>query len=272
MRKVGAVISKLTPDQAADWVARYVTINPRPDDDYQPDEATCIRCLGVGLLRLDVPPTDDRFGQTVECACPAGQERVQRAIRRRFGEAQLPPEYRTYPWREHPDHAAVRRAVRWLDDPKVDHDSHHWLLLYGPSGRGKTTLAGGMAAELAERGESVLFRTVPSLLADVRATFGNSEEQEALRKSLRAVRWLFLDDMGTEVPKDWVGEFLYEILGYRHDHHLPTIITSNLATVDEHGHAEMAEYFGPRIWGRVKRMAEPIEMDGPDLRDIPHAH
>lgn len=264
MKKIGAELSKLTPEDAAAWVARYVTTNTRPGDDYQPDVLACPRCKGAGLLRYDVPVTDERFWQTVECTCAAGQARIQRAIARRFGAAQLPPEYRTYPWRDHPDRAAVASVLRWADDPKDYPDAHHWLLVYGANGVGKTTMVGGLAAEMVEAGDSVIFRPMPELLADVRATFGKPDEQEALRQMLRRTGRLFLDDMGTEIPRDWVGEFLYEVLNHRHNQHLTTVITTNL-DLDE-----MADYFGPRIWGRVKRMAEPIEMDGEDLRDLPH--
>lgn len=198
------------------------------------------------------------------------ENRSRQAIVRRFGDAQLPPEYRSYPWRRHPDQATVSRVAAWLDDPKTDlngkprPDAHHWLLLLGLGGRGKTTIAAGVAADLTRQGRSVLFRPMPDLLDDIKATWGDNEEQEKLRQLLRSVRYLFLDDIGTEIPRDWVGEFLYALLNHRHNNHLPTILTTNLSI------AELGNHLGDRIWGRVKRMVEPVLMDGDDLRDLPH--
>lgn len=208
------------------------------------------------------------------------EEKARRAVIRRFGDAKLPLEYQRYPWRDHPDRTAVTRCARWLDDPRTERDAHHWLLLYGPGGRGKTTILAGMASELAEAGVAVLFRPMPDLLSDIRGTFGKSEDQESLRTMLKSgIRYLFLDDIGAEVPRDWVGEFLYEILNHRHNGHMPVIMSTNLWSdpgqrgpdgQPGRGLEEFAEHMGIRIWGRVKRMAEPILMIGQDLRDLPH--
>lgn len=212
------------------------------------------------------------------CDCPEGiarkvsdqgirtaywEDRDRRAIVRRFGEAHLPPEYRTYPWRDHPDRATVRQVSRWLADPMEEPESKHWLLVYGFGGRGKTTVTAGMAAELVETGASVLFRTMPDLLAEIKATWGKDDgETELLRDLLCRVRWLFLDDIGAEAPRDWVGEFVYGVLNHRHNHHMRTVFTSNLAP------RELGEHIGERIWGRFKRMAQFVEMVGADLRDV----
>lgn len=197
------------------------------------------------------------------------EDRDRRAVARRFGQAHLPPEYRWHPWRDHPDQKAVARVLTWKDADLQHEDltAKWWLLLYGEGGRGKTTLAAGMAAELVETGASVLFRTMPDLLNDIKATWGKEDgEADILRDLLCRVRWLFVDDIGAEVPRDWVGEFFYAIVNHRHNYHMRTVFTSNLGT-RETGLRDLAVHLGERIWGRFKRMAEPVAMDGPDLRD-----
>lgn len=189
------------------------------------------------------------------------EDRQRRLILRRFGEAKLPPEYRDYPWRDHPDRGAIARVIRWLDTPKTERDSLHWLLIFGDGGRGKTTVLAGMAAELAAAGRPVLFRVMPELLADIRATWGDREKEAELISILQNAPWLFLDDLGAEAPREWVGEILYTILNYRHNHHLATVANSNLPP------EELVSHLGERLWGRFKRMAEPVEMGGPDLRN-----
>lgn len=229
---------------------------------------------------VERPSIVEREVLTEHCtACEEGKERAEddaalrqeyaeirrkQAIIRRFGDAKLPKEYQTYRWQDHPDREKVERVAAWMLDPKKEPDAHHWLLLYGLGGRGKTTIMAGLAVELAASGKSVLFRTMPDLLSDIRATFGKAEKTEELRQLLYGVTWLFLDDVGTEVPKDWVGEFLYQLLNHRHNEHMPTVLSTNL------GIRALGEHVGERIFGRIKRMAEPIYFDGEDLRDRPH--
>lgn len=272
--------------------------------EWRPVDCWCLGYGGKDVRYLPMPTggvLSDEHGGTapeiseaeylrVHCTCPEGESRAEydaelhreygamrtrQAVIRRFGEANLPAEYLSYTWREHPDRDAVKKFETWINDPKTDRDSHHWVLFYGPGGRGKTTLMGGRAAELAADGESVLFRTMPDLLSDIRSTFNKTDDQERLRQLLKNVHHLFLDDIGAEVPRDWVGEFLYQILNGRHNDHKPTYLSTNLwepPTKDMPGGdiGPFMNHIGERLWGRVKRMAEPILMNGQDLRDLPH--
>lgn len=211
------------------------------------------------------------------CGCRDGAERKRRddrnwrlyrshrtglLIRRLFGESRIPKEYRRFPWRSLPKPNAVRQAAEWLSDP----GDHPWLLLWGKPGRGKTTIAGGIAAELVERGEAVLFRTMPDILQEIRATYNpaNPNDETELITLLKSVPWLFLDDIGAEAPTGWEGERLYQILNHRHNEHLSTVLTSNL------GPEKLSEHLGDRLFGRVKRMALYVFVGGIDLRDLAH--
>lgn len=211
-------------------------------------------------------------------ACQDGQSRRKRddrtrqmsrswqsalRIRRMFGESKIPKEYQRHQWRALPKPNAVRQASDWLDDP----GEHPWLFLHGEPGRGKTTILYGIASEIVKmRSEAVLCRPMPDLLSDIRSTWNpnNPNEETDLIKLVKSVPWLFIDELGAEIPKDWVGERLYQILNHRHDEHLPTVLASNL------GPSKMLDHLGERLWGRVKRMALPVFVGGRDLRDLPH--
>lgn len=183
-------------------------------------------------------------------------------MRRLFGDSRIPLEYRRFPWRDLPKPKAVRQVSDWLDAP----GEHPWLLLWGEPGRGKTTLAAGVASELVERREAVLFRPMPDLLQEIKATYNpaNPNDETELIALLKSVPWLFLDDIGAEQPTGWEGERLYQILNHRHNEHLSTVLTSNL------GPEKLAIHLGDRLYGRVKRMSAFVMVGGDDLRDLPH--
>lgn len=183
-------------------------------------------------------------------------------IRRMFGEARIPRKYLRFNWRQLPKPRAVDQTSRWLDDP----GAHPWALLWGDPGRGKTTIMYGIASEIAIRGEAVLYRTMIDLLADIKATYDPDapKKTDALVQLLKAAPWLLIDEIGAEIPKDWVGEIVLQVLNHRHNEELPTVLASN------YGPERLAEHVGERIMGRIKACAEYIFIGGADLRDIPH--
>jgi DNA replication protein DnaC len=80
-----------------------------------------------------------------------------------------------------------------------------------------------------EEGTIVLFAVVPDLLDYLRATFApNAEEpyDEAFPK-MREAELLVLDDLGAEQSTPWANEKLYQLLNYRYNARLPTVMTTN---------------------------------------------
>jgi DNA replication protein DnaC len=104
-----------------------------------------------------------------------------------------------------------------------------WLVFMGPYGCGKTHLAAAIANDGLERGRSVLFVVVPDLLDYLRAAYApNSPATYDERfEEVRNVPVLILDDLGTQNATSWAAEKLYQLLNYRYNAELPTVITTN---------------------------------------------
>ncbi len=122
-----------------------------------------------------------------------------------------------------------------------------WLVLTGDYGCGKTHLAAAAGNYRYGMGESPMFVVVPDLLDHLRATFSPNSTitYDQMFDQVRTSPLLVLDDLGTQSATPWAREKLYQILNYRYNAELPTIITTT-ATLDE---------IDPRIRSRMLHQA-----------------
>ncbi len=119
-------------------------------------------------------------------------------------------------------HGIVQSFVR---DPQ----QRKWLVLMGVHGSGKTHLTAAMANDRLSRGLPTLFINTPDLLDALRASFGGegSGSYDKVFFEVRATPFLILDDFGAQSSTSWAKEKLYQILNYRYNAQLPTVITTN---------------------------------------------
>jgi DNA replication protein DnaC len=123
---------------------------------------------------------------------------------------------------------AFQAASKFSEDPRG------WLVFTGTYGCGKTHLAAAIGNYRSGMGEDPIFQVVPDLLDHLRATFNPNSAitYDHLFEQVRTVRLLILDDLGTQSATPWAREKLYQILNYRYEGKLPTVITTSFK-VDE---------------------------------------
>ncbi len=131
------------------------------------------------------------------------------------------------------DEAAVianahREAMKYAADPK------DWLLIAGVSGRGKTRLAAAIGNYCREAGAGVMMVVVPDLLDWLRVGFGpqNHKAFDGMFEQVRTVPLLILDDLGAQSSTPWANEKLFQLLNYRYNAMLPTVITTNVTAAE----------------------------------------
>lgn len=135
------------------------------------------------------------------------------------------------------------------------------LLLLGSTGTGKTHQAYGAIRELAITGVAArwVVTTAADLYGALRPRHGIDSEAEFVR--YRDARVLLIDDIGADrTPTEFVEEVNFRLINHRYEHHLPTLITSNLLR------KELAARLGDRVTSRLIEMCQPVVFEGPDRR------
>ena len=116
---------------------------------------------------------------------------------------------------------ALREARQFAETPE------NWLVFLGVHGCGKTHLAAAITNHQLRSGRPVFFAVVPDLLDHLRSSF-SPESKVTYDQVFEAVKTnplLILDDLGTESGTPWAQEKLYQILNYRYNSRLATVVT-----------------------------------------------
>ena len=113
----------------------------------------------------------------------------------------------------------TKQLIEYVNKPQTK----GFLVCGGPN---RTRIMAGMMNALARRGYEVGLCHVPTLMADVKASF-NSNEDTSLVELVKNIPYLLLDSVGEENVTNWSrDEVLAMILDYRILNELPTFMTS----------------------------------------------
>jgi len=203
------------------------------------EEAACASCPGIDMCphRLKgyraVPTKEDgRFFFRYE-PCAEWHKTTEAERRRRlFRLIGVPEEFREVRFSDAEEDDGNREAIRAVRKFVEDFPRVRGLYLYGTFGVGKSFLAACAANELVERGHSVYFVYVPSLVLELRASLDDGEFLPKISELMQA-DLLILDDIGAENATPWVrDEVLMPLLQGRTQAGRPIIFTSNLSIQD----------------------------------------
>lgn len=221
-----------------------LTTNQRLEDL---DQRLCSRLRDMDLVkRLHITAPDYRLGNN-----PSKGNLSTLALHEH-------QRFETFDVRRRNASAEVQSTLRRVKEAATAyaHDPYGWFVLRGPNGVGKTHLAAAISNEFAtvllntsldEVGKThlaavisnaqtkfdvmfdVMFVVVPDFLDYLRAAFNPQSPVPYDRRfdELKNSRLLVLDDLGTESATPWAKEKLFQLLNYRYNAVLPTIITTS---------------------------------------------
>ena len=135
------------------------------------------------------------------------------------------------------------------------------LLFVGGTGLGKTFLSACIARTVADRGFSVAYETAAHLFGNLEKTrFNPTEDSRREAEKYTSCDLLILDDLGTEMPGQFVTAALYSLLNDRLLAGKPMVVSTNL-TVEE-----MNRRYSPPIASRLHGGFTRLTFVGEDIR------
>ena len=133
------------------------------------------------------------------------------------------------------------------------------VIVFGSTGTGKTWTAYAMLAAKDTMVRSWLVLSVDAALEFYRN--GNERDMRGSRPETCGL--LVLDDVGVDRLTEWGSGALDRLVNKRHEHMLPTWVTTNLDPSDG---GPLKEYLGNRSWSRLMEDAHIVVMNGADRR------
>jgi DNA replication protein DnaC len=103
-----------------------------------------------------------------------------------------------------------------------------WLVFQGVNGCGKTHLAAAIANQRLKEGKPVCFVIVPEFMDHLRSTFSPESRvtYDEVFEMVKKAPLLIMDDFGEQSSTPWAQEKLYQLINYRYNARLPTVITT----------------------------------------------
>ena len=153
---------------------------------------------------------------------------------------------------------AFRLAVDFAKSPEG------WLVFMGETGCGKTHLAAAIANYRYQANQPALFVVAPDFLDHLRSTFSPESKvsYDQLFEKVKTAPLLILDDFGEQSTTLWAREKLYQVINYRYNAQLPTVITTRYSL------QEILEEIESSISSRLvdPKISTPFGIIAPDYR------
>jgi DNA replication protein DnaC len=213
----------------------------------------CPACRGAGFVHPLLPTGKADYSKVVPCQCLCKTSNKRRQIvlekysnigslKRLTFDNMIPHGRSGSAASQKKFEAAYEAAREFAVNPQG------WLVFIGPSGCGKTHMAVAIANERINKGFPVFFITAADLLDHLRSAFNPESEitYDKLFEQVKNAPLLILDDLGAHSDKPWSNEKLDQLLNYRFNNELPTVITTT-PPIEELGDRLVNRISDPRL-------------------------
>jgi len=198
-----------------------------------------------------LPSGKPDYSRVVACRCTQKESDKERQIRlQRYSGLELKllknMIFDNFDWKRVNLPLEQRENLKKAFDTALDFakSPDGWLVFQGVTGCGKTHLAAAIANYRLHAGKPVKFEVVPDLLDHLRSTFSPESRvsYDQVFESVKNTPLLVLDDYGEQSTTPWAQEKLYQVINYRYNARLPTVITTRLTT-DEMASPIVSRFF-----------------------------
>jgi DNA replication protein DnaC len=169
-----------------------------------------------------------------------------------------------------PPHVPVRYRHRLadLEQTRAVNDTLAWLgryqpgcglLLLGPVGAGKSTIAGALALHFGAPNHASYW-PVADMIDAMKREMDDPPQGHSVRVKIDKRPVLVLDDLGTELDTAWQTKAVTDLIAHRYDQQLTLVATTNLTV------RQLGDRFGERTLSRLHEMCELVTVGGNDRR------
>lgn len=214
---------------------------------YQPNP-DCSVCKGEGFVH---PRDGDKiiYSQIIPCTAPGC---LQDSVR-----GKQPSEVIRQTFENFLPVLGTEKALKAAKALAYGEAKFIWLLIYGPTGNGKTHLCNAIIREVRDRGLDVRMIMAADLFSLLREAIKNNRTDELLRK-FKDIFFLAIDDYGVEYGSDWEMAKFDELMTSRYATGKPTVLITNKELT------ELPERIQSRFKDKV--MARAIHNSAADYR------
>ena len=267
MEELGKILKKVAITNTSEGDNSSQSLIPKTNE-------ACTECTGVGWQTKNVPVGHKDFGKVLICSCQSTKvdtEKTKKLYRysnleslQRFRFETLKDDY----W-ESDKTINLKYSESLSEIKEYTNDLKGWLILTGPHGSGKTHLASAIGHSIVDKGHLVLFVHVPDLVDHLKSTFHPTSETSysELFEQVKNTPYLILDDLGLQISSPWAQEKLRQIINYRYNLELPTVITigENLSKFDPYILSRIKDSNN----GKILDLGKTLSQTATNIGDIP---
>ena len=229
------------------------------EEGYLDDSPICDKCGGSGYIGSNMCECLTelcRQEQKKEVSVLSGSREAFNQFRLDYYPDRIDPKYGASPRTIMERNLKICRTYALTFAPNAGN-----LLFVGGTGLGKTFLSACIARAVADRGYSVAYESAGHLFGKLeQAKFSPSEEARREAARFTECDLLILDDLGTEMPGQFVTAAFYTLLNDRILAGKPMVISTNL-NIDE-----AARRYSPQIASRLQGSFQGLTFVGEDIR------
>ena len=229
------------------------------EEGYLDDSPICDKCGGSGYIGSNMCECLTelcRQEQKKEVSVLSGSREAFNQFRLDYYPDRIDPKYGASPRTIMERNLKICRTYALTFAPNAGN-----LLFVGGTGLGKTFLSACIARAVADRGYSVVYESAGHLFGKLeQAKFSPSEESRREAARFTDCDLLILDDLGTEMPGQFVTAAFYTLLNDRILAGKPMVISTNL-NIDE-----AARRYSPQIASRLQGSFQGLTFVGEDIR------
>lgn len=229
------------------------------EEGYLDDSPICDKCGGSGYIGSNMCECLTelcRQEQKKEVSVLSGSREAFNQFRLDYYPDRIDPKYGASPRTIMERNLKICRTYALTFAPSAGN-----LLFVGGTGLGKTFLSACIARTVADRGYSVVYESAGHLFGKLeQAKFSPSEETRREAARFTDCDLLILDDLGTEMPGQFVTAAFYTLLNDRILAGKPMVISTNL-NIDE-----AARRYSPQIASRLQGSFQGLTFVGEDIR------